>query len=100
MITTISIRTILNTVDKAFESNAIEIVRIVIVLSQALSTILRQYPTDFTDDLQLELESLLENFRNQTFEGNGSVLDVVTLMLENRVISSFPVVYGLPILKD
>ena len=66
-------------------------------LETAAEAIVEEYPTDFTEELVSEFRSFVNEFRKEIAE-RQSVTDVIRLMLESRVSSSFSQVYKLLIL--
>ena len=50
------------------------------------------YSKDFTEDLELELRAFANEFREE-IKGKRATVDLVDLMLESHVSSSFPQVY-------
>ena len=55
------------------------------------------YPDDFTENLVTELTSVANEFKKE-IEDKTSVLEIVSLILESRVSSSFPEAYKLLVL--
>ena len=66
-------------------------------LETAAEAIVEEYPIDFTEELVSEFQSFINEFRKEIAE-RQSVTDVIRLMLESRVSSSFSQVYKLLIL--
>ena len=62
-------------------------------LETAAEAIVEEYPIDFTEELVSEFRSFVNEFRKEIAE-RQSVIDVIRLMLESRVSSSFSQVYN------
>ena len=63
-------------------------------IAKASSMIRNLYAKDFTEDLEPELRSFVNEFREEIGEQN-TIIDLINLMLESRVSSSFPQLYKL-----
>ena len=63
-------------------------------IAKASLTIRNLYAEDFTEDLEPELRSFVNEFREEIGEKNTTI-DLINLMLESRVSSSFPQLYKL-----
>ena len=63
----------------------------------AANDVIAAYPDDFTENLETELTSFASEFKKEIAD-KTSVLEIVGLMLESRVSSSFPEAYKLLVL--
>ena len=63
----------------------------------AAKAVIAAYLDDFTENLETELKSFANEFKKE-IEDKTSVLEIVSLMLESRVSSSFPEAYKLLVL--
>ena len=63
----------------------------------AAKAVIAAYLDDFTENLETELTSFANEIKKE-IEDKTSVLDIVSLMLESRVSSSFPEAYKLLVL--
>ena len=63
----------------------------------AAKAVIAAYPDDFTENLETELTSFASEFKKEIAD-KTSVLEIVGLMLESRVSSSFPEAYKLLVL--
>jgi len=63
----------------------------------AAKAVIAAYLDDFTENLETELKSFANEFKKE-IEDKISVLEIVSLMLESRVSSSFPEAYKLLVL--
>ena len=63
----------------------------------AAKALIAAYPDDFTENLETELTSFANEFKKEIADIT-SVLEIVSLMLESRVSSSFPEAYKLLVL--
>ena len=63
----------------------------------ATTAVIAAYPDDFMQNLETELKSVANEFKKE-IEDKTSVLEIVSLMLESTVSSSFPEAYKLLVL--
>ena len=63
----------------------------------AAKALIAAYPDDFTENLETELTSFANEFKKEIAD-KTSILEIVSLMLESRVSSSFPEAYKLLVL--
>ena len=63
----------------------------------AAKALIAAYPDDFKENLETELTSFANEFKKEIAD-KTSVLEIVSLMLESRVSSSFPEAYKLLVL--
>ena len=63
----------------------------------AAKALIAAYPDDFTENLETELTSFANEFKKEIAD-KTSVLEIVSLMLESRMSSSFPEAYKLLVL--
>ena len=63
----------------------------------AAKALIAAYPDDFKENLETELTSFANEFKKEIAD-KISVLEIVSLMLESRVSSSFPEAYKLLVL--